>query len=34
MRRANLYHKNQQELRQFNFPANTAVLITVKNCDE
>ena len=34
MRRTNLYHKNQQELLQFNFPANTAVLITVKNSDE
>ena len=31
MRRAVYYHKNQQELRQFNFPANTAALIAVNN---
>jgi hypothetical protein len=31
MRRAVLYHKNQQELRQFNFPVNTATLITFSN---
>ena len=31
MRRAVLYHQNQQELRQFNFPANTAALIAVNN---
>lgn len=31
MRRAVFYHKNQQEPRQFNFPVNTATLITFSN---